>query len=375
MGEEQQAPKEQNSRDRTVSQASMSGAVGITFAALAPAEIAAGRSPIVVTRTRIAGPGVHVCIDPRHQHDDRDALGRTNGMFGKLGAGLLRGAHITRHYQAGRLASLKWRHGEVVARLDLPDNDPDRLPVRLAGPLLMWDAVGLLLQVSEHLAVLVKTIERTKDWTRFGEELVGAGEQPFKVMNNAPFVTRNWWIETLGLTAELPAPLSQDSVNLLRALRSECRALVMEDVQTLRTLWTRELHRVATRHKPAYSYVLPRDGTAWLASDDTLESLAERVERGSLFVIDQGQGGDLFQLEMPLTGPAMEALFIGICAAIDLAYLLKMALSTRAEHGQPFTLLHPRSLVAKEDPRVPQMQAELHAWLDSLGESEGAARS
>jgi hypothetical protein len=360
MSEEQQTPEEVLA-GRTVSRASLAGALGMAFSSQARAEIAAGRSPIAVTRTRIVGPGVHICIDPRHAHDDRDALGRTNGMFGNLGAGLLRGAHITRHHQLERLASLKRRHDEVVARFDLPDNDPDRLPARLAGPLLMWDTVGLLLQVSEHLAVLVKTIERTKDWTRFGEELVRAGEQPFKVMNNAPFVTRNWWIETLGLTAELPAQLSQDSVDLLRALRRECRALVMEDVETLRVLWTRELHRVATRHKHAYSYVLPRDGTAWLAADDTLESLAERVERGSLFVIDQGQDGDLYQLELPLTGPAMEALFLGSRAAIDLGYLLKMALSTRAEYGHPFTLAHPRSLVAKEDPRVPQMQAELHA--------------
>lgn len=307
-----------------------------------------GAEPLIKVR-RVPLKGV-----PRHlhgsdaQHTD-DHFTRGVERLGPLGYSLLRGQLLIQQHLMLRAELLRNAYEDLIAgvigaRADLVDQS-DWL-YRERARLIFWDALGVLHQVSEQVAVLFDARQR---WIRgdgdLGELIIRSEVQGWKTIQGSGFASRVSWCRLIGMPAnsKAKASLSRDQSTLLQTIQDRTEMLLMADVNLLRAVWSRDLHRAATRYKHSYPIISASHGVVWFGEDESTQADIRRlVKGGALVVADASQDGTIEELVIPVTIGGIEHLFGAIVAALHVAAVLVDATLQAAEHvSRRVLVVHP----------------------------------
>lgn len=243
-----------------------------------------GDEPLIrVRRVPIRGEPLHV-NGSDSQHVD-DNFTRGVDRLGALGYSLLRGQLLIQEHLDLRLELLKEAYEDLIAGVvgarEQGLAHPDWL-YRERARLIFWDALGLLHQVSEQLASLFEARQR---WRRgdgdLGNLMVTTEVQGWKTIHSAAFGSAATWRGLLGIPPDRTAAgaLSHDQRQLLADLQKKTELLVMANVGQLREVWTRDLHRAATRYKHSYPILSVSHGLVWLGEDELTRADVRRRRR------------------------------------------------------------------------------------------------
>jgi hypothetical protein len=308
----------------------------------------AGDEPLIrVRRVPIRGQALHV-HESDSQHVD-DNFTRGIDRLGALGYSLLRGHLLIQEHLDLRLELLKEAYEDLIAGVvgarEQGLAHPDWL-YRERARLIFWDALGLLHQVSEQLASLFEARQR---WRRgdgdLGELMVKTEVQGWKTIHSAAFGSAATWRRLVGIPPDrkAAAALSDGQRQLLSDLQRKTELLIMANVGQLRQVWTRDLHRAATRYKHSFPILSVSHGLVWLGEDEETRADVRRLVKDSALVIaDSDANGRLEQLVVPVTIGGIEVLFDAVLAAVRVASVLVFSLLQSAEHASGRVLiLHP----------------------------------
>jgi hypothetical protein len=309
----------------------------------------AGDEPLFRVR-RVSIRGVPLYIHPSEQQHLDDNFTRGIDHLGALGYSLLRGHLLMGEHLEVRLELLKEAYEDLIAGVIGAREEglayPDWL-YRERARLLFWDALGLLHQVSEQFASLFDARRR---WLGgegdLGELMVRIEVQAWKVIHSPAFASATTWRRMLGMPPdrEGAAALTDGQRQLLRDLQRKTELLVMANVGELRRVWTRDLHRAATRYKHSFPILSVSHGLVWLGENEaTRADVGRLVRNDALVIVDFDQAsGRLDELVVPMTIGGIELLFDAVLAALRVANLLVSALLQSAEHeSRRVMVIHP----------------------------------
>jgi hypothetical protein len=214
----------------------------------------ADSEPLIrVRRVAVSGVPLHLHSSGAQHVDDHFTRGIDR--LGPLGYSLLRGHHLANEHAEARLEALSDVYEDLIAGVIGAREDAVQRPdwlYRERACLVFWDVLGMLHQETDKLAALFSAWQL---WLGaqgdLGEVIVRMSVQGWKVIHSSPFGSRAVWRRVLGVPPEREgmAGLSVDQRRSLSALIDQTEALFMNDVQLLRRIWTRDLHRAATRYK------------------------------------------------------------------------------------------------------------------------------
>lgn len=342
---------------------------------LAGAVLRGGPPYFRVIETPIEGTPIHVHEPDRKPHD-ADHFARGFNALGALGYTLLRGQRIVLPEQWQRSGDLYERYDRLVDEMGAAraKRVPEHSAAYVEGSrLLFWEALGLLLSVSEQLAVLVSAVN---EWAGQGKDLGRAileGEaQPHRVFANPSFASEAWWRRHLNLRRSYrnPPSLSGRQRELLRTLSDESLRLTMQGVTNLRGTWNEQLHRVAVRYKHSFTLISASHGVAWSNGERTLtgDLIAEIYASGGLLVADSPvRGGAPVQLAVEVTIGGMDILLTAVAEAIALTEALVFALVQGAEHGRDLVMPYHRASV---NPGTVEEIYELYAMFAGMTQDQ-----
>lgn len=312
-------------------------------------------SIVPVTRIRADGP-------PRHFHpgeDDHEEphQSRAIAKLGPLGYSLLRGQLSIIDHLYERFSILRSTYDDQIAGVigaRAEGIDPPDLVYKKKARLIFWDAIGLLHVVSEQFAALYSCLKSWDGKGDLGELMVRAEVQAWKVIQSEDFGSREEWARLLGIPGadEAREGLAPDQVKLLNFLQKSTLQVLMINVTSLRRVWSRDLHRVATRYKHSYPILDSGFGHVWLGNDQA--ETRRLVENGALVVLDTTAKGEIDELIVPVSIGGIDVLFEAILYALRVGEILVNIALSGAEHptGRVF-VVHRRVL---ESGKVPLEQ-------------------
>jgi len=350
--------------------------------ARAQREANAGQPMIEVRRVLIEGAPSH--FHPGEPEHERDYFVRGRKNLGELGHSLLRSTHwlmanhLFRRQEALRNAYEDLVAGALGAHTDsVPDGDAiykDR------APLFFWDALGLLHQVSEQLAVL---FDARRAWRSqggdLGERILNSGATAESVIVRSPdFRSDNVWKDVLGLPIPKAARegLGPERWRALDTVLKDSLAEFMWDVDVLTRVWNEDLFRVSNKYKHAYPILVPDFGSVWLGvAPEERDGNRKFIEDGALVVADTDDRGRKVELVAAVRIGGIENLFLAIECARWLGLALIETLLQRGERESARAFFpHHRTVEKRKLP--PALLADLEeAYVGPPGLARGALQN
>lgn len=294
-----------------------------------------------VIATPIDRNPIHIHGPHLGTHED-DHFDRGLRTYGPLGYTLLRGQRVMLPEQWRRASDLHDQYERLIREMAAARveglADPTLAYVD-GSRLVFWETLGLLLAVSEQLAVLISGINDWEGRRRdLGQAILDGEAQPHRVFANSSFASEEWWRKHLHLRRsyrKVPG-LSSRQRELLRTLSEESLRWTMQGVGNLRNTWNEDLHRVAVRYKHSFTLLSASHGVVWSNGEQTAKGdlIGEISTTGGLLVADTStRGGAPVQLAVEVTIGGMEVLLTTVVEAISLTEALVQALLQRAEHA------------------------------------------
>jgi hypothetical protein len=185
--------------------------------------------------------------------------------------------------------------------------DPDRAlsKFRQDGKMLVWDQVQQLHEVCDRLACVFDSVRRWKSGTApdLGRALLLYEKAADKVIGSEQFANQAWW---RGVLMVQPDTVRRDLLNeKQRALLDDVLRGVDDHIpvalETIRSVYSKGLHRMAARQRHGATLLDPEMGFAWIGSTQD-EQLADgtALKYGALAVADTSRT-DAIEYLMPLT--------------------------------------------------------------------------
>lgn len=313
-----------------------------------------------ISRVAVSGEAAH--FPAGHDHTG-DSFARGTERLGALGYSLLRGQLLIAQHLEIRLELLEGAYEDLIAGvIGAREEGLQRADwlFRERARLIFWDGIGLLHQVSEQLASLFDARRRWLDGEGdLGDLLIRSEIAGWKVIASPAFGSPRTWRKVLGIppNPKAVAKLTAEQRELLADLQKRTEVLVLANIRSLRQVWTRDLHRAATRYKHSYPVLSGTHGLVWLGEDPATRARVGRLVRnGALLIADHDPAsGSTEELVIPVTIGGIEVLFDAIRAAMRVASMLVFSVLNLGENPSGRTVVfHPvaRASVPASDEQV-----------------------
>jgi hypothetical protein len=301
----------------------------------------AGQRGINVRRRPIAGAGFHLAGHD-HSSDQRDFIKEGAAALGPVAYSLLRAEQFSLYKHRGKRmgSTVDGLHAltalaEKVSRID---EEGSRKLFRQSAPLYVWDLVGFVYEVCEHLACVFESLHRYRagEVTDLGAAMLDFGTTTYKVFLSPEFADLDWWRNELGYMPDEAqfALLTERQQALMIESQKALDARMVQALSTVRFIYTEDLHRLAIRRRHGASLLDPERGLAWVSTDlEEAKGDVEAMDLGVLAVADtDGRGGPVVELFVPLSWALINDLYGCVKHARWLVHALAWAVLSRVEN-------------------------------------------
>jgi len=280
-----------------------------------------------------------------HEHEksspDPIVLGATK--LKPLGYALLRAEGTT--LSAHRLEQIKaiergfLEMKKQTEKVNRQDAEMGLRHFRQQARLHVWDQIQMVHELCDRLACVFDSVSRWQDdpaTVDLGESIVRFAAPADETIGQSRFGDLSWWRETLMIDPDPDryALLDDRQKALLDAVLRSSGDRLPVAIETVRTVYTRELHRLAVRARHGVTLLDPELGWAWIGP--TPEEQAQDYQDlrfGALAVADtvKRKGTEIVQYLMPINDDNLLALYSCLKEAHWLSWALCSAVILKAE--------------------------------------------
>ena len=280
-----------------------------------------------------------------HEHEksspDPIVLGAIK--LGPLGYALLRaeGTTLSDH----RLARIKAiEHGflemkEQTEKVGRQDADMGLRHFRQHARLHVWDQIQMVHELCDRLACIFESVSKWQDdpaTVDLGESIVRFATPADETISRSRFGDVAWWRKTIMIDPDPDryALLNDRQKGLLDAVLGSSGDRLPVAIETVRTVYTGELHRLAAKARHGITLLDPELGWAWIGSTPQEQAQDyQDLKLGALAVADAGRrkGAEIVEYLMPINDENLLALYWCLRQAHWLNWALCSATILKAE--------------------------------------------